>query len=145
MKIPYKYRLIGWNYVLINLPFLVVGKVGFSSTFKGVWKRSESTSDAAPGILWPIMAIPLPFAWFIEQAMLKLLSPTRSRYYKGDGHTEAVNIGGVLAAWLIYACVWLAYLELAYMYDLSPVGAMWMMNKFAIVAKIFVGKLAFLV
>jgi len=25
----------------------------------------------------------------------------------------------------------------------SPVGAMWMMNKFAIVAKIFVGKLAF--
>jgi len=77
--------------------------------------------------------------------MLKLLSPTRSRYYKGDGHTEAVNIGGVLAAWLIYACVWLAYLELAYMYDLSPVGAMWMMNKFAIVAKIFVGKLAFLV
>lgn len=135
MKISYKYTPIGLNYVLLNVPFIWWGKVGFTGKLKGVRQRSQSTSDAAPGILIPIMVCVLPLPWFIEQAMLKLLSPTRSRYYRGDGHTEAVNLAGVLAAWLIYACVWLAYLEVAYQYDISPVGAVWVLNKFLTIAK----------
>lgn len=144
MKIPYKYTLVGINYVMLNIPFIWWGKVGYTGRLKGVRQRSQSTSEAAPGILIPIMVCVLPLPWFIEQAMLKLLSPTRSRYYRGDGHTEAVNLAGVLAAWLIYACVWLLYIEIAYQYDLSPVGAMWVINKFAILLKIFIGKLDFL-
>lgn len=129
MKIPYKYTPIGFNYVMLNIPFIWWGKVGYTGRLKGVRQRSQSTSEAAPGILIPIMVCILPLPWFIEQGVLKLLSPTRSRYYRGDGHTEAVNIGGVLAAWLIYALIWLAYLELAYMYELSPVGAVWVLKK----------------
>ena len=46
---------------------------------------------------------------------------------------------------IMFKPLWLLYLELAYQNGLSPVGAVWVLNKFAIVAKIFVGKLAFLV
>lgn len=145
MRIPYKYRILGFNYVLLNIPFLWWGKVGFTGKLKGVSRRAQSTSEAAPGILIPVMVCILPMPWFIEQAVLWLLSPFRAKYYRGDGHTEAVNFTGVLAAWLIYACVWLLYIEIAHQYDLSPVGAMWVINKFAILLKIFVGKLALLV
>lgn len=144
MKIPYKYRLLGFNYVMLNLPFIWWGKVGFTGKLKGVRQRSQSTSDAAPGILIPVMVCPLIMPWFIEQFILWLIEPFRARYYKGDGHTEAVNIAGAGVAWLIYALIWLGYLELAYQNSLAPVGAVWVLNKFAVLVKIFCDKLALL-
>lgn len=124
MKIPYKYRILGFNYVLLNIPFLWWGKVGFTGKLKGVGRRAQSTSEAAPGILIPVMVCILPAPWFIEQAVLWLLAPFRAKYYRGDGHTEAVNIGGVVVAWLLYGAIWLIYIEIAFQNGFSPVGAM---------------------
>lgn len=130
MKSAYKYRLIGFNYVLLNLPFVWWGKVGFTGKLKGVGRRAQSASKPAPGILIPVMVCILPMPWFIEQAVLWLLAPFRASYYRGDGHTEAVNIAGVAVAWLIYVAIWLAYLEIAYQNGLAPVGAMWVLDLF---------------
>lgn len=142
---PYANTFFGFNYVMLNLPFIWWGKVGFTGKLKGVQQRAESVSKPAPGILIPVMVCPLIMPWFIEQFILWLIEPFRARYYKGNGHTEAVNIAGAGVAWLIYALIWLGYLELAHQNGLSPVGAVWVLNKFAIIAKIFVQKLALLV
>lgn len=122
-KPSYANRLIGVNYVFMNLPFIVIGKVGFSSLWSGVKKRAASTSKAAPGILIPIMICPLPFPWHVEQFMHWLIADCKVSYYKGDGHTEAVNIFGYGLAWLIYFSINLIYIEIAHRYGFLPFGA----------------------
>lgn len=119
----YAYTLIGFNYVLINLPLLIFGKVGYSKTYKGVKNRAKSTSKPAPGIMFPIMICLLPMPWFVEQLIHSCLSDFQFSFYKGDGHTETYNIIGVVIAWVIYACINLGYLEVAHRYGIVPFGA----------------------
>ena len=121
----YKNTLIGLNYVMLNIPFIWWGKMGFTAKFSGVKKRAKSVSDAMPGRAIPVMAVVLPFPWYFEQFMLWLLEGTRAKYYKGDGHTEALWFPGVIAAWLIQASINLVYLELLHQAGISPVGAAW--------------------
>lgn len=121
----YKNTLIGLNYVLLNIPFVWWGKMGFSSTLSGVKKRAKSVSDDMPGWALPIMAVILPMPWYFEQFMLWLLEGARARYYKGDGHTEALWFPGVIVAWVIQYSINLFYLEILHQAGISPVGAVW--------------------
>lgn len=122
---PYANTFIGFNYVQLNLPFFIFGKWGYTGKFSGVKDRAKSSSKAAPGVMIPIMVVPLLFPWYFEQMLHRFFADLQFSFYKGDGHTETYWLPAVVVVWFIYAAINVAYLEILYQLEWSPVGAQW--------------------
>ena len=93
-------------YILLFVPQVWFVKIGYTSV--STKKRARSVSRLVWGKAIPIMWLPLPFAYRIEQRLHKTL-PMRARFYKGDGHSECywlptgiVVLIGAIGVWAIY-------------------------------------------
>jgi hypothetical protein len=58
-----------WLYLYVNVPFLVLVKIGISGDYK---RRAREVNKAAFGWTIPVFAVKIPFAWQCEQAMHRL-------------------------------------------------------------------------
>lgn len=73
-------------YVMVNIPFFWWVKIGI--TKKSTGTRAKSIDKPMPGFPLPIFAVPLPFAYEVEQWLHDVLSPLSCRFYSGDGSSE---------------------------------------------------------
>ena len=97
---------IGINYLLINIPFFVFCKYGYTGVDVGVKKRAKGIDRAMPGIPVPVFFVVTFFAYDIEQMFHSLASPLRANFYKGDGHTETYWILAALPALCLMVALW---------------------------------------
>ncbi len=124
-KPGYSNTFIGFNYVQLNLPFFCFGKWGYTGKLSGVQARAKSSSKAAPGVMIPIMVVPLLFPWYFEQMLHRFFADMHVKFYDGDGHSETYWLPAVVIVWVIYAGINVCYLEILYQLEWSPVGAKW--------------------
>lgn len=73
---------------MIGVPWIWWVKIGITHVSIGAWERALSISDAFIGFAVPIMILPIPGAYQIEQRTHKILRCLSCRFYKGDGSSE---------------------------------------------------------
>ena len=83
-----------WLYILINLPYLWVVKIGIGGNLKA---RERQVDKSAPGIDLIIFAVWIPYAYSLEQAIHRLCKPLRVRF-RGSGRTERFLLPAALVA-----------------------------------------------
>lgn len=94
----------GINYLMINFPFIIFCKYGYTGTHKGIGNRRKSVDKDMPGIPIPVFFVPTFFAYALEQWFHDQIRPLRANFYKGQGHTETYWIVAVIPA-LVFMCV----------------------------------------
>lgn len=117
----------GWLlYTMIHLPLFWKFKVGITSLSIGAKKRANSIDRDMPGIPIPIMVVPVPGAYYIEQEMHRIMRRYNTVFYRGDGRTEWFNIAPFfftvpiqLTIWFLYLCL----LDMALGTTIAPVTA----------------------
>ena len=78
----------GFLYLLLGFPQFWKCKIGITGLHVGAEKRAKQVSDSLPGIWLPVLFVPLPFVYLIEQAIHEGLKSLNAPYKKGSGRTE---------------------------------------------------------
>ncbi len=79
----------GWLlYCMIGVPWFWWVKIGITHIGIGALKRALSISQSFVGFAFPIMILPIPGAYHIEQRTHLILKSLSWRFYKGDGSSE---------------------------------------------------------
>jgi T5orf172 domain len=60
-----------WLYLYVNVPMVVLVKIGISGNYK---RRAKQVAKSSFGWTIPVFAVKIPFAWQIEQAMHRLFN-----------------------------------------------------------------------
>ena len=115
---------IQWLYVLGNFPILWRVKVGITGKLSN---RRKNISDTTPGYVFTIFALPIPFAWQIEQSMHRVFRRLNAPFSRNaSGHSEWFNVLiapfaiAVIAFWFLF---WLLMLLLLALF------AVWILSK----------------
>lgn len=66
-----------WLYLYVNIPMLLLVKVGISGNYK---RRARQVGKTTFGWIMPIFAVKVPFAWQLEQAMHRWFWPLNFPY-----------------------------------------------------------------
>lgn len=97
----------GFLYLLIGLPQFWKCKIGITGLHVGTAKRAKQVSDALPGIWLPIVPpVPLPFVYWIEQAIHAGLHKLNAPYKRGSGRTEIFIFPAHLYGWCFIWGFW---------------------------------------
>jgi len=86
-----------WIYVLWNVPFVWVVKIGIGGKLR---KRTRQVGKSAKGWDIPVFAIWIPFAYQVEQFIHRLCSPIRVKF-DGTGKTERFLLPAIIPGILI--------------------------------------------
>lgn len=97
---------LGINYLLLNVPFVVFCKYGYTGLNVGVQKRAAGIDKDMPGFPIPIFFVVTFFALDVEQWVHGLMKPLRANFYKGSGHTETYWFLAILPAFCIMCILW---------------------------------------
>jgi hypothetical protein len=97
----------GINYLMINFPFIIFCKYGYTGTHSGIGKRQKSVNNDMPGIPIPVFFVPTFFAYALEQWFHDQIRPLRADFYKGQGHTETYWIIAVPFALVFMCLLWI--------------------------------------
>jgi len=102
----------GWLlYLMVHWPFIWFFKIGITSVGIGAGKRAKQVDRAVIGRPIWIMALPIPFAYNIEQDLHRRFSWCHYKFYSGDGASEWFFLFPLLL-WPLMVWVWLSYLYL---------------------------------
>lgn len=103
----------GWLlYVMVHVPGIWRFKVGITSLHIGASKRAKNIDRKMFGFPLPIMILPVPFAYRIEQEMHRIMSGFQTRFYTGDGSSEWFIIAPILFAVPVMLSIWGIYLAI---------------------------------
>lgn len=103
----------GWLlYIMIHVPFLIFLKVGITSWFIGSFKRAKSIDREMIGFPVPILILPIPGAYYIEQALHRMMKNFKVKFYNGSGKEEWFLLAPLFVALPIMVAVWFIYLML---------------------------------
>jgi hypothetical protein len=72
-------------YLMWNIPFFMLNKLGISDT---VGKRRKTVSETTPGIVFTVLSFELAFGLEIEQFVHGLYKLQNVRFWTGSGRTE---------------------------------------------------------
>lgn len=86
----------GIIYVMLHFPLICFCKIGI--TGRTAKKRARDLDRAVLGFPFPIFAVPLPWAYEVEQWLHSILRPLSARFYSGDGASEWFWLPAVLFA-----------------------------------------------
>lgn len=101
----------GWLlYCLIHIPFFWKFKVGITSLHIGAKKRAANIDKEMFGFPVPIMVVPVPGAFKIEQEMHRIMRRFNTRFYNGSGKREWFNIAPLFFTVPIQIAIWGLYL-----------------------------------
>jgi hypothetical protein len=85
-------------------------KVGITSLHIGAKKRAANIDKQMFGFPFPIMVVPVPGAYHIEQEMHRIMRRWNTRFYKGSGRSEWFNIAPLFFTVPIQLAIWGLYL-----------------------------------
>jgi hypothetical protein len=103
----------GWLlYIMVHLPFVFFMKVGITSLSIGAMARAKSIDRTMPGFPLPIFAVPIPGAYYVEQALHQMMKRFKVVFYKGNGRKEWFFMAPAFVALPIMVGVWFMYLML---------------------------------
>jgi hypothetical protein len=101
----------GWLlYCMVHIPCVWRFKVGITSLNIGAKKRAANIDKAMFGFPLPIMVLPVPFAYAIEQEMHRIMRAWKTDFYRGDGHTEWMILAPLFFTVPIMLSVWGLYI-----------------------------------
>ena len=66
-----------WLYLYVNVPFIILVKVGISGDYK---RRARQVTKSSFGWAIPVFAVKVPFAWQCEQGMHRMFRWFNIRY-----------------------------------------------------------------
>jgi hypothetical protein len=95
---------------MVCIPWFWKFKVGITSLSIGAKKRAKAIDKEMFGFPIPIMVVPVPGAYFIEQEMHRIMRPFKTDFYKGSGHSEWMNIAPLFFTVPIMLTIWALYL-----------------------------------
>ena len=95
---------------MIHIPGIWRFKVGITSLSIGAVKRAKSIDKEMFGFPVPIMILPIPGAFFIEQEMHRIMRRWNTRFTKASGKTEWFILAPLFFTLPIMLCVWGLYL-----------------------------------
>lgn len=129
----------GWLlYVMVCIPWIWKFKVGITSLNIGAKKRASDIDREMFGFPIPIMIVPVPGAWFVEQEMHRIMRPFKTVFYKGSGRQEWFNFAPVFFALPIMFSIWGCYifiLDLCLGTKILPVLTKWFFDLVWLVGK----------
>ena len=103
----------GWLlYCMIGVPWFWWVKIGITHIGIGALKRALSISQSFVGFAFPIMILPIPGAYHIEQRIHGILKPISCKFYKGDGASEWFWAFAAIFVLPIMLAIWGVYLAL---------------------------------
>ncbi len=108
------YNGVQYIYVLLNLPYFWVCKIGIG----GNLKRTKQVDRSSPGKDFVIFAWRIPFAYQVEQFLHRLFWLFRIRF-GGSGHTE--RFWSIVAPFAVAVVLLVAVLEVVIL-----CGAVWL-------------------
>lgn len=108
-------------YVMVNIPFFWWVKIGISK--KKTTTRAKSIDKPMPGFPLPIFAVPLPFAYQVEQWLHDVLRGLSFRFYSGDGSTEWFWLPAILVAIPVLSVLFV--LSLTFFFGIAFILACW--------------------
>ena len=111
---------LGINYLMINFPFFVFCKYGYTSLGVGITKRQKGIDRDMPGTPVPVFFVVSFFALPVEKFLHFLMAPLRANFYKGSGHTETYFI--LAAIFFLAAMLVLWALNIAAFYIIWKAG-----------------------
>lgn len=123
---------IGVLYLMVHIPFFWWWKIGITGVGVGASKRAKRIGQSVFGFPVPIMIVPVPFCYHIEQGMHRFLSPLNFRFYKKDGSTEWFWFPAVAFAVPVIGGIWAGYLmllSLVFNIEIMP-GITWIFGIF---------------
>ena len=101
----------GWLlYIMVHFPMIIFFKVGITSISIGAKGRAKGIDREMPGIPIPILILPVPGAYHIEQELHRMMARFRVDFYKGSGHSEWFFLAPIFIAAPIMLTVWGLYL-----------------------------------
>lgn len=101
----------GWLlYLMIHVPGVWRFKVGITSLSIGASKRAKSIDKEMFGFPVPIMILPLPGAYFVEQEMHRVMRRWNTRFTKASGKTEWFILMPLFYTLPIMLTIWAVYL-----------------------------------
>ena len=119
----------GWLlYLMIGVPWFWWVKIGITHVSIGAFKRAFSVGKAFVGFPFPIMFVPIPGAYGVEQWLHRVLAPLSCRFYRGDGASEwywLPVIVVVLPVMLLIVSMYLVCFDMALGTAIYPVVSGW--------------------
>lgn len=102
-----------WLYLYINVPLLVLVKIGISGNYK---RRAKQVSGEVFGWSIPVFAVKIPFAFQCEQALHRLFGLFNVRF-GGSREWFLVPVAPFALAIMLlaWALEWLVYMALAFL------------------------------
>lgn len=101
----------GWLlYVMVHIPGIWRFKVGITSLNIGAKARAASIDKEMFGFPLPIMILPVPGAYYIEQELHRMMRRWNTRFYNGSGKSEWFILAPLFVAVPIMLCIWGLYL-----------------------------------
>lgn len=97
----------GLLYLMVHFPLILVWKIGITGV--GIGKRAKGIDIEMPGFPIPILFVPLPFVYQIEQALHDLCDPIKCDFYKGSGHREWFWFPAIVPAVVVIVGAWFGY------------------------------------
>lgn len=113
---------------MIGIPWVWWVKIGITHVSIGAFKRAFSVGKAFIGFPFPIMVVPIPGAYGIEQWLHGILKPLSCRFYKGDGSSEwfwLPAVGVVLPIMLLIVSMYLVSIDMILDTSIYPVVSGW--------------------
>lgn len=108
-------------YVMVNIPFFWWVKIGITKRSTG--HRAKGIDKPMPGFPLPIFAVPLPFAYQVEQWLHDVLRGLSFRFYSGDGSTEWFWLPAILVAIPVLSVLFV--LSLTFFFGIAFILACW--------------------
>lgn len=111
-----------WVYVMLHIPFVWWCKIGI--TGQTAEKRAKNLDAAMFGFPLPIFAVPIPFAWHVEQWLHGLCAPMSVDFYSGDGHSEWFWLPAAVVAIPVLSALFI--LSVVFWIGIIAIAATWM-------------------
>jgi hypothetical protein len=100
----------GWLlYILIHFPGIWRFKVGITSLSIGAKKRAAGIDREMFGFPIPIMVLPIPGAYYVEQELHRMMARWQTRFYNGSGCSEWFILAPLFVALPIMLAIWCIY------------------------------------
>ncbi len=96
-------------YLMVHVPWFMFWKIGIGHD---AFKRAKQVDRAMFGFPFPVMALFIPGAYFVEQTLHRQLSFFSVKFYDGDGSSEWFLFPVAPIVFLLMLSGWLGYIGL---------------------------------
>lgn len=135
----------GWLlYCFMCFPWVWKFKVGITSLSIGAAKRARDIDREMFGFPIPIMIVPLPGAFYVEQEMHRIMRRFNTRFTSASGKSEWFNVVPLFFTVPIMLAIWglyLAGIDAIFHTTILPTIARWFFDALFLVGEYLMSKI----